>query len=46
MKKEVRNFYDFSTAFDYCRECNKPVVVVIKDIGKYKLYPSGRAEKK
>jgi len=41
----MKSFDDFSAAFAYCRECNKPMVVIISG-EKWKLYPSGRAEKK
>lgn len=42
-----KRFADLPAAFDYCREVDKPVKVVI--IGNlawklYKLYPSGRAD--
>lgn len=38
----VRIFADHSAAFDYCRECNSPVRVVINGFW-WKLFPSGRA---
>ena len=41
----MKEFDDFSDAFDYCREANHPVTVIICG-EKYKLFPSGRAEKK
>lgn len=40
----VKQFDGFPEAFDYCRECGRPVVVVIKG-ETWKLYPSGRAER-
>ena len=41
-----RGFETFSEAFDYCREADHPVQVVITGEGQmygglYKLYPSG-----
>jgi len=38
-------FDSFSSAFDYCREADTPVTVIIAG-EKWKLYPSGRAEEK
>ena len=38
----MNGFIEFSEAFDFCREGNAPVNVVIGDL--YKMYPSGRAE--
>lgn len=40
----MQSFNDFSEAFDFCREGNKPLTVLIKG-GKWKLFPSGRAER-
>lgn len=40
----MRHFYDMTDAFDYCREVNKPVAVIVDGDGQYKLFPSGRAE--
>jgi hypothetical protein len=38
-------FDNFSDAFDYCRECDRPVVVNV-DGELWKLFPSGKAEYK
>jgi len=38
----METFDDWSEAFDYCRECNEPVTVIIQG-DKYKLFPSGTA---
>lgn len=44
----MKTFDDFSEAFDYCREADKPVTVIVLDEryehGEYKLYPSGIAQ--
>jgi hypothetical protein len=40
----VKSFNDFSEAFDYCREKDQPVVVLVEG-QRWKLYPSGRATK-
>lgn len=44
----MKTFDDFSEAFDYCREADKPVTVIVQDEkyepGEYKLYPSGTAK--
>jgi len=37
-------FDDFSEAFAYCREADRPVRVMISGT-RYKLFPSGRAER-
>jgi hypothetical protein len=38
-------FDTFEEAFDYVREVNRPVVVVIRHDGHFwKCYPSGKAE--
>ena len=46
--KEYPEFFDMVDAFDYCREANRPVTVVLipEDTSHkmYKLYPSGRAD--
>ena len=45
--KKYKAFPNFSNAFDYVREGNKPerVVIIGNDAWKlYKLYPSGRAD--
>jgi hypothetical protein len=44
-EEKMKTFEAFDLAFDYCRECNHPVVVMIQD-EKWKLFPSGRAERK
>ena len=41
----MRRFDDFSEAFDYCRHQDKPVIVVIGEHQKWKLFPSGAVEK-
>jgi hypothetical protein len=38
----VKTFSDFSDAFDYCREKDRPVTVLVQG-EKWKLYPSGHA---
>ena len=44
MKTQTRKeFETFSSAFDYCREANQPVVVVVEG-ETWKLYPSGKGE--
>lgn len=40
----MKKFDDISDAFDYCREINKPITVLING-EKCKLFPSGRLEK-
>lgn len=40
----MKSFDDFSDAFDYCRERDCPVVVLVAG-EKWKLYPSGHAER-
>jgi len=40
----LRQFESMSAAFDYCRDMNHPVTVVVRQKGlkeKWKLYPSG-----
>jgi len=44
MMTEERYFEDFSTAFDYCREADRPVDVTMRDKGRWRLYPSGHAK--
>lgn len=44
-----RSFDAIADAFDYCREKNQPVTVILHDTaqgynGTYKLWPSGKAE--
>ena len=39
----MKRFSDWSEAFDFCREANKPIVVFIEGNGEFKLYPSGKA---
>ena len=34
---------DFSEAFEYCREKDRPIVVKIIGDGEFKLFPSGKA---
>ena len=41
---EIKTFDGFEEGFSYCREVNAPVEVMIFG-GKYKLFPSGRAER-
>ena len=38
----MKEFDDFPEAFDYCRECGKPVIVIVTG-EKWKLFPSGYA---
>ncbi len=38
-----RVFSTMSEAFDYCREKDAPVLVMVRKI-RYKLFPSGRGE--
>lgn len=40
----MKTFDDMSDAFDYCREVNKPVMVLV-DGEKWKLFPSGHAKR-
>ena len=43
----IRDFFNWAEAFDFCREVDKPVTVMILEDNKeivYKLFPSGRAE--
>ena len=37
-----REFADMSDAFSYCRECDRPVIAIVKGV-PYRLYPSGKA---
>ena len=39
-----KQFDDFSSAFDYCREVDKPVTVYVAG-ERWKLYPSGQAKR-
>lgn len=39
-----KQFDDFSTAFDYCREADKPVAVRVGG-ERWKLYPSGQVKR-
>jgi hypothetical protein len=39
------SFDDFGEAFDYCREKDQPMVVSVQG-ERWKLYPSGRADKR
>ncbi len=41
----MKTFETFNEAFDYCREFG-PTEVIIDRMGKYKLFPSGRADRK
>ena len=38
----MKTFDDFPEAFDYCREKDQPVVVIVAG-ERWKLYPSGHA---
>jgi hypothetical protein len=38
----MNGFTNFPEAFDFCRESNTPIYVVVGDV--YKLFPSGRAK--
>lgn len=38
----MKTFEDFPDAFDYCREKDQPVVVLVAG-EEWKLYPSGSA---
>jgi hypothetical protein len=38
----MKMFSDFSDAFDYCREVDRPVVVLVQ-AEQWNLFPSGRA---
>ena len=40
----IEKFDDFPEAFDYCRDTNAPVIVMVAG-DKWKLYPSGHAKK-
>jgi len=40
----IKKFKTFNEAFDFCREKDCPVIVRIKN-ERWKLYPSGKAEK-
>ena len=41
--RTIRQFFDFPSAFDYCREVNTPVSVMVEE-NIYNLYPSGCSE--
>ena len=41
--KTTKEFTDLSIAFDYCREANKPVLVMVQ-YETWKLFPSGHAK--
>lgn len=41
----LETFDTFSLAFNYCREADRPVTVLVAGEG-WKLFPSGRAERK
>lgn len=41
---QEKEFTTFSEAFDYCRECDKPVTVKVNGT-RYKLFPSGKSLK-
>ena len=44
--KKYKKFDDWSEAFDYCREGDKPVRVIIVEDGAFELwvlFPSGQA---
>lgn len=41
----MKEFDTFQEAFDYCREAGRPITVLV-DGEKWKLYPSGRAERR
>lgn len=41
--KSNGEFENINEAFEFCRECDRPVVVQI-DGKVYKLFPSGRAD--
>jgi len=41
----MRQFDEMWEAFDYCREVNHPVTALV-DGEKWKVYPSGRAERR
>jgi hypothetical protein len=43
-KPEIRKFDNFAAAFDYCRECDQPVIVRVGHT-KYRLFPSGKSLK-
>jgi viroplasmin and RNaseH domain-containing protein len=38
----MKTFDNFEEAFDYCREANHPVTVIV-NWEKWKLFPSGKA---
>ena len=40
---KAKEFEAFDIAFDYCREVDSPVVVIVQG-DKYKLFPSGHAK--
>lgn len=39
----MKSYEEFPEAFDYCRECDRPVVVIVGK-EKWKFYPSGGAK--
>jgi hypothetical protein len=39
-----KTFDGFSAAFDYCRECNRPVMVIVTGEA-WRLFPSGHAQR-
>ena len=41
--RKIRQFFDFPSAFNYCREMNSPVSVLVED-HIYNLFPSGYCE--
>ncbi len=43
MMKKFSGEDAWAEAFDYCREADKPICVLVHGT-KYKLFPSGRAE--
>ena len=42
-QRKIRQFFDFSLAFAYCREVNTPVTVMVEE-NIYNLYPSGHSD--
>lgn len=36
-------FETMQEAFDFCRQCNRPVIVQVDDT-TYRLFPSGKAD--
>jgi len=41
--KSNGQFETMQEAFDFCRQCNRPVIVQV-DGRTYRLFPSGKAE--